>query len=379
MTWVKPHNLRMFFFGKEASDFDKLAKNKAFENGGIIEYLKGLTSRVKKAIATNVVAETTELNIYKRFLEDTQWDIQACSRSQPDAKVPTELAVLTLLQGLQQDCKADDRKARSDLENFSKEALIDVLMSDHRAVVEAIRAKIPSTPTDAINTASIENSPQSEIRAHADAVDALRSFIPDITNQAYCTPINVAPRLQGGIHAHHLDTIRDYVTPELAAKNQKIVDANPSKNKSKKQPRKRDQFRKDNKVRNPFYTSSSACVVCLFTKQDANGKPLKTYTFSYCRECMPQPHWPKTTRATGYQRALHPRLCSEACFEYFHTNRIPGLDFPNDKSAKLRRKNTTVKRKRQKKEPTENKRRAAAEKDVRSSTVDIDANPGISI
>lgn len=267
----------MFFFGEEANDFDKFVKNKAFKNGGIIKYLKGLTSRLKEAITVNTVSETTKLIIYKRFLEDAQWDIEACSRLPPDAKIPTEPTVLNLLRDLHQHCKVDDREARLDLEKFSKQALIDLLMSDHRAVVEAIRVKIPPTSTTAINTALIENFPQSEARAHADALDAIRA----IANQNYCLPINNVPRWQGGIHAHHLDTIRDYVTPELAAKNQKVVDANPSKNKSKKQPRKRDKFRKDNKVRNPFYTSSSACVVCLFTKRDANGKPLKNYTFRY--------------------------------------------------------------------------------------------------
>ena len=26
---------------------------------------------------------------------------------------------------------------------------------------------------------------------------------------------------------------------------------------------------------------------------------------------------------------LHPRLCSQQCFDYFHTHRIPSLDNPN--------------------------------------------------
>ena len=281
--WLGSHHTTrtMFFFGKEVNDFDKLVKQRTDKNGGIVEYLTGLTARMKETFATNAVPEATRLHIYKRFLDVAQWDIQACSKSQPNATVPTERTVLTLLKDLNHNLQTDASKARSDLESFSKKALIDLLMRDHRAVVEAIRAQIPSTSPTAMNAASTRNFPPLEDRTHANAPDVTRTSGPDIANKTVCTPVTIVPRWQGGVHAHHLDTIRDYITPELAAKNQKIVDANPSKNKSKKQPRKRDQFRKDDKVRNPFYTASSACVVCLFTKRDAHNKPLKSYTFRY--------------------------------------------------------------------------------------------------
>ena len=39
-------------------------------------------------------------------------------------------------------------------------------------------------------------------------------------------------------------------------------------------------------------------------------------------------HWPKSMfRGTGYKKKYGPRLCSIECWEKFHTERIPGLDF----------------------------------------------------
>ena len=128
-------------------------------------------------------------------------------------------------------------------------------------------------------------------------------------------------RWEGGAKAHHLATINDYVTPEEAAINQKIVDLDPANVESNKSMRRRDRERKDGKVRNPLFTSASLCLVCKYAKKK------KTWTTKYCVECTPQPGWPKTNRASGFQCRLHPRLCSVQCFEYFHTHRIPGLDF----------------------------------------------------
>lgn len=134
-------------------------------------------------------------------------------------------------------------------------------------------------------------------------------------------------RWKGGVTQHHHDIVRDYVPPEQASANQKIVDLDPPKTVSNKSMRKRDRTRMDGKVRNPMYTSASLCLVCKYV-HDA-----KTWTTRHCRECTPQPNWPQTNRATGFQRALHPRLCSPACFKYFHTHRIPGLDFKVRSSA----------------------------------------------
>ena len=49
---------------------------------------------------------------------------------------PTERTVLTLLKDLNHNLQTDSSKARSYLELFSKKTLIDLLMRDHRAVVE---------------------------------------------------------------------------------------------------------------------------------------------------------------------------------------------------------------------------------------------------
>lgn len=131
-------------------------------------------------------------------------------------------------------------------------------------------------------------------------------------------------RFEGGADHHHHDVIEEYVSVEKAQRNQRIVDANPSWRVSNKcQWRKRDVKRKNDKVRNPFYTSPSDCLVCKYV----HGVSKKTT--KYCRECKWQSNWPKSIRAKGYQLRLHPRLCSKECFKYFHTHRIPALDIPS--------------------------------------------------
>ena len=132
-----------------------------------------------------------------------------------------------------------------------------------------------------------------------------RSQQPDIDLTGARAEQAVVTRWEGGLKAHHHAVINDYVTKEEAARNQKIVDNDPPKTMSRKTMRRRDQQRQDGKVRNPFYTSTSLCLVCKFTKKDVNGLPVKTWTTKYCLECMPQPDWPKTNRATGFQRRLH--------------------------------------------------------------------------
>lgn len=72
-------------------------------------------------------------------------------------------------------------------------------------------------------------------------------------------------RFEGGLEHHHHDVVCEYVTPEQAALNQAIVDRNPSNRVSKKLVwRDRDRQRLNNKVRNPMYTSLSACLVCRY-------------------------------------------------------------------------------------------------------------------
>ena len=74
----------------------------------------------------------------------------------------------------------------------------------------------------------------------------------------------VGSRFEGGLNHHH-DIVQEYVTPEQAELNQRIVDDNPGPRVSKKLVwRKRDEDRKNGKVRNPMYTSLSACIVCRY-------------------------------------------------------------------------------------------------------------------
>ena len=108
-------------------------------------------------------------------------------------------------------------------------------------------------------------------------------------------------RFEGGLDHHH-DIVQEYVTAEQAELNQRIVDDNPAHRESKKFVwRKRDEDRKNGKVRNPMYTSLSACVVfryvcrCFITTgyhsfsvcpdcRYAHGTMQKTAR--YCRECQ---------------------------------------------------------------------------------------------
>lgn len=115
-------------------------------------------------------------------------------------------------------------------------------------------------------------------------------------------------REEGQDGYHHHDIQPEYVTPRVAARNQRVVDASPSHRPSKrKKMRKRDHDRLDQKVLNPFHTSLSSCVVCKFFFKKA--KPTKTAR--YCRECVTDPKWPQTCRAKGWQKTFHPRLCSK--------------------------------------------------------------------
>ena len=141
-------------------------------------------------------------------------------------------------------------------------------------------------------------------------------------------------RFSGGLQHHHHDTIHEYVSAEQAEINQAIVNRHPAYRQSNKLTwRDRDSSRKNGKVRNPMYTSLSNCLVCKYVHNKVQQ------TAKYCRECTWQSRWPKTIRAKGYQLKLHPRLCSQECFDYFHTYRIPDLDNPPSSRKKRRRNN----------------------------------------
>jgi len=130
------------------------------------------------------------------------------------------------------------------------------------------------------------------------------------------------PRRKGA-KVHHHDELKEYIFPHELEHFQRLRDANPCQRQHHRQPRQRDEGRADGKVRNPIYTSYSLCLVCKYR----DGK--RRETLRYCRECNVDDfvNWPKTNRATGFQKLSHPRLCSPECFEYFHTHNVPGLDY----------------------------------------------------
>ena len=82
-------------------------------------------------------------------------------------------------------------------------------------------------------------------------------------------------------------------------------------------------------VRNPMWIESQ-CIVCW-----AGGKRPRGgggMTAKYCEECSWDTTWNKKSRSGGYTYDHQPRLCSEACWTKFHTERISGLDFNKRRS-----------------------------------------------
>ena len=143
------------------------------------------------------------------------------------------------------------------------------------------------------------------------------------TNKKVDNDDDPVPDRFDGVNSHHHDKVEEYVTPQQAQINRRIAAANPTARKLNRKPRRRDRSRKTNKVRNPLYTSASVCLVCKYQY----GR--RRETLKYCRECNVETFksWPKTNRATGFATKFHPRLCSQKCFDYFHTHTIKGLDY----------------------------------------------------
>ena len=140
-----------------------------------------------------------------------------------------------------------------------------------------------------------------------------------------------------GAKLHHWDELKEYIYPDELEHYQKLRDVNPCNRQHKCKPRCRDHDRSDKKVRNPIFTSYALCLVCKYQY----GKSKET--LHYCRECNPDDfvNWPKTNRATGFQKLSHPRLCSLECFEYFHTHNIKGLDYAVVRKGKRSRSEQT--------------------------------------
>ena len=133
---------------------------------------------------------------------------------------------------------------------------------------------------------------------------------------------------------HHLDRCPNYVTPDEAKEWEARMKANPCRRVSKKKPRYRDNERTNDLVLNPAFTSGADCVVCKYHPDPSKRRSRRTN--SYCRECSHDSNFPFTLRCSGYKLDMHPRLCSQECFELFHSTRISLLDIPRARKRKRR-------------------------------------------
>ena len=159
-----------------------------------------------------------------------------------------------------------------------------------------------------------------------------------------CKDEGKVPRFEGA-DLHHWELLDEYVTPEEAEKNAKIVAKNPSGRELSRCPRQRDKNRLDGKVRNPLWTSASVCLVCKYQ----HG--IRKETNRFCRECCVDDlrrdaGWPSTNRAQGFAKAFHPRLCSRECFNFFHTHTVRGLDYAQKRQRSKGSTNSKVARSR---------------------------------
>ena len=166
-----------------------------------------------------------------------------------------------------------------------------------------------------------------ELVTMADRIDA-RERQQDPTR--VCGDDNIVDRYSG-LETHHHATWPEYVLEHELEKMKQLMIDNPGRPRPTKRPRRRDQKRIHNgkKVRNPAWYES-VCVVCW-----AAGKTRRTAR--YCKECSIDPTWTFRTRIGGWADQCQPRLCSDACWTMFHTQRIPGLDFNQRKVRRVRR------------------------------------------
>ena len=111
--------------------------------------------------------------------------------------------------------------------------------------------------------------------------------------------------------------------PYQLEKMKKLMEDRPGRSRGKKKCRRRDNNQETSggrrKVRNPAWYESN-CVVCW-----AGG--IARRTARYCKECSLDPEWTFKIRIGGWADVCQPRLCSDECWEKFHTTRIHGLDF----------------------------------------------------
>jgi hypothetical protein len=133
---------------------------------------------------------------------------------------------------------------------------------------------------------------------------------------------------------HHHSSLQEYILAEDEAAVRAQMAANPARRTSEPRPRARDLNRNCRLtgkplVRNPMWIESQ-CIVCW-----AGGKRPRGgggMTAKYCEECSWDTTWNKKSRSGGYTYDHQPRLCSEACWTKFHTERISGLDFNKRRS-----------------------------------------------
>ena len=131
---------------------------------------------------------------------------------------------------------------------------------------------------------------------------------------------------------HHRVRQQEYVTAHELQRLHGVHRHDPRKPKKKK-ARARDGGRKnrdgDRVYRNPYW-HLSCCVVCW-------AKKIETPTQWYCRECQLEAAWTYKLRVGESFHCYHPRLCSEACSEIFHSGQVHGLDHHKRKITRTRR------------------------------------------
>ena len=147
------------------------------------------------------------------------------------------------------------------------------------------------------------------------------------------------------VRLHHRVSFSEYVTADELTQLHELHDDDPHP-PTQKRARKADGNRKDKDgrqlFRNPFW-HSSVCVVCwagITAKDRADPAKLRKKlrpTSFYCRECSLESRWTYRVRVGKSFHRYHPRLCSQKCFEIFHTREIFGLDHHQRARQKQRR------------------------------------------
>ena len=125
------------------------------------------------------------------------------------------------------------------------------------------------------------------------------------------------------VSLHHFDDMPEYVTEEeLAALHElhreDVANAPPTKRSRTRDEGRVRRMTGELVFRNPYWHLGQ-CVVCW-----AAGK--RRMTNKYCRECSEDKAWKFSSRRKGTFDLYKPRLCSQDCWEKFHSGQVYGLD-----------------------------------------------------